>query len=743
MVKDRNITININDTSPLANTAYVDSGKENKVYNKDQVNELIEDLREGTLGSILPSQTLVQLNALADGNYYAAEAGTYAFGEVVPIGWQYRFNKSDTQWKVLTKIELKIYDYTEQIRIIEDKLPNKVDKVSGKGLSTNDFTNTQKNKVDKVNISGEGKKVLSDNGDYIAFELEKEYKKLEANFWDGNNSILKLTSETILTLDTTLNSGNLKIEKEYFNRYNLSINGVIVKLPYGDCLLSFIKKGSDLEFFVKPKSFSSTHKLLGRSFNGTASDVIIKNDPKFHLSVFSICFSATITSGNFVAVSKGSSENRNWDVIFTNKNTPTPEIQFNIGKLNLVNNGLELNKKYEICCTYDGVNAKLYIDGILKKEGATLFVDGGSLMIGQILNLYSIGNIYDLFITNIALSQTQIKEYATSSIKSPLVKSFSNSVVEYFPFDENSGGLPSVPKFSIYPEPILRRGSRDWNSGDIANPDLTIDELKLSGYRYILSYSAYGTTKTDNSPKWRLALAFSNNLDDPNSWIVDKDWSFEPNSNEGYISSNGSIVIKNNKFYHFYQTGDSGSIATSHIRAAVSEDLKIWTRLNDGNPVIQRSEIYESKGAYDPSTRLNENGEFEMTYCGYNGQHCIVYATSTDGINWVNKKKVVELNNSGSSEPSYLKINDYYFVSCDLYNGSVRNVYAQFTDGNSPILSNSMIKIIDGEDKWNFASCFDSYCHHENSKIYCFFTGGVTNSVNEGLSANIGMAISY
>lgn len=106
MAIDRNVTININDISPSANTAYVDVGKENKVYNKAQINELVEDLKEGTLGSISPSQTLEELNALEDGNYYAAEAGTYAFGVTVPNGWQYRFNKVGNIWKVLTKVEI-------------------------------------------------------------------------------------------------------------------------------------------------------------------------------------------------------------------------------------------------------------------------------------------------------------------------------------------------------------------------------------------------------------------------------------------------------------------------------------------------------------------------------------------------------------------------------------------------------------------------------------------------------------
>lgn len=128
MAIDRNITININDTSPLANTAYVDAGKENKVYNKAQVNELVEDLREGTLGSVSPSQTLQQLNALPDGNYYASEAGTYAFGTNVPVGWQFRFNKTGTTWKVLTKVQIPMQDLTaleNRTKALEDRIePN-------------------------------------------------------------------------------------------------------------------------------------------------------------------------------------------------------------------------------------------------------------------------------------------------------------------------------------------------------------------------------------------------------------------------------------------------------------------------------------------------------------------------------------------------------------------------------------------------------------------------------------------
>ncbi|MEG0983049.1 hypothetical protein [Algoriella sp.] len=124
-MENRQVTININDTSPLANTAYVDTGKENKVYNKAQVNELLEDVREGTLGSISPSQKLPELNSLPDGNYYASEAGTYAFGVTVPNGWQYRFNKTVATWKVLTKVQIPMQDLTA----IETKVNNNEKKV--------------------------------------------------------------------------------------------------------------------------------------------------------------------------------------------------------------------------------------------------------------------------------------------------------------------------------------------------------------------------------------------------------------------------------------------------------------------------------------------------------------------------------------------------------------------------------------------------------------------------------------
>lgn len=163
MTDGRKITININDVSPLTNTAYVDVGKENIVYNKAQINELVEDLKEGTVGSISPSQTLEELNVLSDGNYYAAEAGTYAFSVTVPVGWQYRFSKIGNVWNVLTKVEMPMVEGTDILNPVGQELPkekavatytiSKIDQLKS-GIENKDFTITN-NYIEKTSTVGQ------------------------------------------------------------------------------------------------------------------------------------------------------------------------------------------------------------------------------------------------------------------------------------------------------------------------------------------------------------------------------------------------------------------------------------------------------------------------------------------------------------------------------------------------------------------------------------------------------------
>lgn len=55
----------------------------------------------------------------------------------------------------------------EEINDIKKLLNQKVDKEEGKGLSSNDYSDSDKSKVDKIITNGEGNKYLSDNGKYL------------------------------------------------------------------------------------------------------------------------------------------------------------------------------------------------------------------------------------------------------------------------------------------------------------------------------------------------------------------------------------------------------------------------------------------------------------------------------------------------------------------------------------------------------------------------------------------------
>ena len=55
----------------------------------------------------------------------------------------------------------------EKINDIKELLNQKVDKEEGKGLSSNDYSDSDKSKVDKIITNGEGNKYLSDNGKYL------------------------------------------------------------------------------------------------------------------------------------------------------------------------------------------------------------------------------------------------------------------------------------------------------------------------------------------------------------------------------------------------------------------------------------------------------------------------------------------------------------------------------------------------------------------------------------------------
>jgi hypothetical protein len=65
------------------------------------------------------------------------------------------------------KEDLNDYEKTEAV---DEKLGGKVDKEDGKGLSTNDYTEADKAKVDKIKTDGDANKFLNEQGEYVEVE---------------------------------------------------------------------------------------------------------------------------------------------------------------------------------------------------------------------------------------------------------------------------------------------------------------------------------------------------------------------------------------------------------------------------------------------------------------------------------------------------------------------------------------------------------------------------------------------
>ena len=61
---------------------------------------------------------------------------------------------------------------------VNTSLSNKVDKIDGKGLSTNDYTTEEKTKVGKIKTDGTGKEFLANNGNYVGIYSKKEIDDL-------------------------------------------------------------------------------------------------------------------------------------------------------------------------------------------------------------------------------------------------------------------------------------------------------------------------------------------------------------------------------------------------------------------------------------------------------------------------------------------------------------------------------------------------------------------------------------
>lgn len=110
----------------------------------------------------------------------------------------------------------------EEINNIKELLNQKVDKEEGKGLSSNDYSDSDKSKVDKIITSGEGDKYLSDNGEYLEVK--------------GGSFVWDMTFAEQENPDVTETGGIYTIYGALCQMYsNMSLNGDFVGIDYDKC----------------------------------------------------------------------------------------------------------------------------------------------------------------------------------------------------------------------------------------------------------------------------------------------------------------------------------------------------------------------------------------------------------------------------------------------------------------------------------------------------------------------------
>ena len=112
------------------------------------------------------------------------------------------------------KVDLTGYAKTAEV---DAKLDTKVDKIDGKGLSTNDYTTDEKTKVEKIKTDGDGKEFLANDGNYVGIYSKKEIDDLlypilnpyEAPIVNlsASNTLFKVGTTNLVTFTANITKG--------------------------------------------------------------------------------------------------------------------------------------------------------------------------------------------------------------------------------------------------------------------------------------------------------------------------------------------------------------------------------------------------------------------------------------------------------------------------------------------------------------------------------------------------------
>lgn len=195
--------------------------------------------------------------------------GKIVFNIEAGNGLEILADNSDTN--LVIKLDSETISAIEQIstlagdiQTINSELDNKVDKVSGKGLSTNDYTNEEKVKVSTAVQPADllPYSVISETGNKIVLELDSTNYKITAKLKDKNDNVISTSLAIDLPLESVVVNGTYdSVNKKIILTLQ---NGNTVDIPVGDLvagLQSEITSSNKLDADLVDDT-NATHKFV-------------------------------------------------------------------------------------------------------------------------------------------------------------------------------------------------------------------------------------------------------------------------------------------------------------------------------------------------------------------------------------------------------------------------------------------------------------------------------------------------
>ena len=295
---------------------------------------------------------------------------SYAKNNIDEIDIEFAYTYNDVEY--LKEYYLTIINGEWHIEIIENTLPNKVDKVNGKGLSTNDFTNEYKKELD--NLPNKLNKNLVTNidtnvsGDNININIT--YTNLNN---DNEQTVTKILSPATIENPGLMSSENFNTLNELSSKVE-KLEGKTTRLLYTN---STNPTKEDINTFVIGLGYSAPFEGIAVVINQTYhiwhyysnNNIGWKDDGQDTVSAFTNDVAGIIkgsgeVEGKVYAESDGTGSVYGWDTLtskiddhINNTNNPHNVTKAQIG-LNNVDNTSDLNKPIS-------TQTKEYVDNLV------------------------------------------------------------------------------------------------------------------------------------------------------------------------------------------------------------------------------------------------------------------------------------------------------------------------------------------------------------------------------------------